>query len=113
MDFKELTKKDAEMTLAMELEKLLRTLPDSGRQDMEQDFDGFKNLFSKFIHESGPSVFWDKIEKLPQNAVSGKDTITDVSDPHLVSDPALCYPDSYGGQGGHQVHVGPAGGHQA
>merc|ERR1719225_307893 len=28
-----------------------------------------KKLFCKFIHESGPSVFWDKIEKLPQNAI--------------------------------------------
>merc|ERR1711970_1378570 len=69
MDFKELTKKDAQISLAMELDKLLKTLPDSGRQDMEQDFDGFKKLFCEFIHESGPSVFWDKIEKLPQNAI--------------------------------------------
>merc|ERR1719225_1826881 len=28
-----------------------------------------KKLFCKFIHESGPSVRWDKIEKLPQNAI--------------------------------------------
>merc|ERR1711892_207170 len=52
MDFKELTKKDAQITLAMEL-----------------DFDGFQRLFSKFINETGPSVVWDKIEKLPQNAI--------------------------------------------
>jgi len=84
MDFKELTKKDAEMTLAMELEKLLRTLPDSGRQDMEQDFDGFKNLFSKFIHESGPSVFWDKIEKLPQNAIQPYAALTHTEDKEAI-----------------------------
>ena len=35
-----------------------------------QDFDGFKNLFGKFINSTGPSVNWDKIEKLPQESVS-------------------------------------------
>jgi len=84
MDFKELTKKDAEMTLAMELDKLLKTLPDSGRQDMEQDFDGFKKLFCKFIHESGPSVFWDKIEKLPQNAIQPYATLTHTEDKEVI-----------------------------
>ena len=34
-----------------------------------QDFDGFKNLFGKFINSTGPSVKWDKIEKLPQESV--------------------------------------------
>jgi len=84
MDFKELTKKDAEMTLAMELEKLLKTLPDSGRKDMEQDFDGFKKLFCKFIHETGPSVFWDKIEKLPQNAIQPYAALTHTEDKEAI-----------------------------
>ena len=35
-----------------------------------QDFEGFKNLFGKFINSTGPSVNWDKIEKLPQESVS-------------------------------------------
>jgi len=69
MEFKELTKKDAQISLAMELDKLLKTLPEGSRQIVEQDFDGFKTLFGKFINSTGPSVNWDKIEKLPQESV--------------------------------------------
>ena len=36
---------------------------------MEKNFDGFQRLFSKFINETGPSVHWDKIERLPKDAV--------------------------------------------
>ena len=35
-----------------------------------QNFDGFKRLYGKFITSTGPSVRWDKIEKLPPDAVS-------------------------------------------
>ena len=70
MEFKELTKKDAQLSLAMELDKLLKTMPEVHKRVVEQDFDGFKKLFGKFINETGPSVHWDRIEKLPQNAVN-------------------------------------------
>jgi len=70
MEFKELTKKDAQLSLAMELDKLLKTMPDGQKRVVEQDFDGFKKLFGKFINETGPSVHWDRIEKLPQNALA-------------------------------------------
>ena len=70
MDFKELTKKDAQISLALELDKLMKTMPEGQKHVVEQDFDGFQRLFGKFINETGPSVIWDKIEKLPQNAVS-------------------------------------------
>ena len=70
MEFKELTKKDARLSLAIELDKLLRTMPEGHKQVVEQDFDGFKKLFGKFVNETGPSVHWDRIEKLPQDAVS-------------------------------------------
>merc|ERR1719318_937619 len=69
MDFKELTKKDAQISLAMELDKLMKTKTEGQKQVVEKDFDGFKRLFGKFINETGPSVVWDKIEKLPQNAI--------------------------------------------
>ena len=70
MEFKDLTKKDAQISLAMELDKLMMTSPVGAREEVEQNFDGFKRLFGKFITSSGPSVRWDKIEKLPPNAVS-------------------------------------------
>ena len=70
MDFKEMTRRDAESSLAMELDKLARTGTEARREIMDREFDGFKKLFGKFINESGPSVIWDNIERLPQNAVS-------------------------------------------
>ena len=69
MEFKELTKKDAQLSLSIELDKLLRTMPEGHKQVVEQDFDGFKKLFGKFVNETGPSVHWDRIEKLSPDAV--------------------------------------------
>jgi len=42
MDFKELTKKDAQTSLSMELDKLVRTLPERRKHLVKHDFDGFK-----------------------------------------------------------------------
>ena len=70
MEFKELTKKDARLSLAIELDKMMKTVPEGQRSVVEQDFDGFKKLFGKFVNETGPSVHWDRIEKLPKDAVS-------------------------------------------
>ena len=70
MEFKELTKKDARLSLAIELDKMMKTIPEGKRSVVEQDFDGFKKLFGKFVNETGPSVHWDRIEKLPKDAVS-------------------------------------------
>merc|ERR1711936_430367 len=70
MEFKDLTKKGAQISLAMELDKLTMTSPTGAREEVEQNLDGFKRLFGKFITSSGPSVQWDKIEKLPPNAIT-------------------------------------------
>ena len=71
MEWKELTKRDAQQSLAHEMDKLLLTSPASATTaTMRTEFDGFKKLFNKFIHETGPSVHWERIEKLPQNAVT-------------------------------------------
>merc|ERR1711899_128473 len=52
------------------MDKLLLTSPASGTTTtMRTEFDGFRKLFNKFIHETGPSVHWERIEKLPQNAI--------------------------------------------
>jgi len=69
MEFKELTKKDAQISLALELDKLLKTLPEGSRNVVDKDFEGFKGLFGKFINSTGPSINWDKIEKLPQGSI--------------------------------------------
>merc|ERR1719186_1732306 len=53
----------------MELDELMKTMPEGQKQVVEKNFDGFKKLFGKFINETGPSVVWDRIEKLPLNAI--------------------------------------------
>ena len=69
VEWKELTKKDAQQSLALELAKLIKTIPEGHRLTVQQELDGFQKLFNKFINESGPSVHWDRIEKLPTDAV--------------------------------------------
>ena len=73
MEFKELTKRDAERCLAMELEKLKRTgnLPQLQAQMIDKEFSGFQKLFTNFLAaESVSAIEWERIEKLPHDAVS-------------------------------------------
>jgi len=69
MEFKDLTKKDAQISMSLELDKLMMTSPTGARDQIGQNFDGFKRLYGKFITSTGPSVRWDKIEKLPPDAI--------------------------------------------
>jgi len=38
-------------------------------QMVEKEFDGFQNIFNKFLQGSGTSIKWEKIEKLPETAI--------------------------------------------
>lgn len=69
-EFIEITKKDAEQRLQLDLERLLEKASDFDRPKFKKEFDGFHRLFDRFLRESGPSIDWNKIEKLPSNAVS-------------------------------------------
>merc|ERR1719230_452478 len=72
MEFKELTKRDAERCLAMELEKLKRTgnLPELQAKMIDKEFSGFQRLFANFLAaESVSAIEWEKIEKLPHDAI--------------------------------------------
>ncbi|XP_018319603.1 UTP--glucose-1-phosphate uridylyltransferase isoform X2 [Agrilus planipennis] len=68
-EFREATKKDALMHLQKELEKLLATASPSRKDYVRKEFEGFTSLFRRFLAEEGPSVDWNKIEKLPTNAI--------------------------------------------
>ena len=70
MEFKELTNQEAQVTMAQELEKLLDTVPADHKDEKKREFDGFLQLFGKFVSEPGPSINWGKIEKLPPHSVS-------------------------------------------
>jgi UDP-N-acetylglucosamine pyrophosphorylase len=73
MEFKELTKKDAQISLAHELENLKRAgnLPALQAQMIDKEFDGFQRLYGKFLAADVEApIEWDKIEKLPLDSVS-------------------------------------------
>ena len=77
MEFKETSKKDAEVSLSQELDKLRRTGLGAGglttlqASAIDKDFDGFKHLFAKYLSaESKAGIDWGKIEKLPSDSVS-------------------------------------------
>ena len=76
MEFKNMTKKDALVSLSKELEKLrlTSTFDDSKNKAFEKDFDGFQNLFRKYLEaDVSAPISWEKIEKLPAGSVSSKE----------------------------------------
>ena len=63
------------------------------RELLDKEFDGFKKLFGKFIDESGPSVVWDNIEKLPEDAVIAVNSLKVSLLRIIISDIAVRQPD--------------------
>ncbi|XP_021926971.1 UTP--glucose-1-phosphate uridylyltransferase isoform X4 [Zootermopsis nevadensis] len=74
-EFKELTKRDAQIQLQHELDKLLSTVPDLRQPSVKKELDGFAQLFHRFLQEEGPSVDWERIDRLPENAVRDYSTL--------------------------------------
>lgn len=74
-DFREATKRDAQVQLQHELDKLHSTAPSAKQDPIKKEFSGFATLFERFLQEEGPSVDWDKIEKLPEDAVKDYSTL--------------------------------------
>lgn len=65
--FQERTKRDAEIEMQRELDRLKSTAPSVDQ--VSQDFEGFTKLFKRFLQETGPSLEWDRIQKLPEDSV--------------------------------------------
>ncbi|XP_013409057.1 UTP--glucose-1-phosphate uridylyltransferase-like isoform X2 [Lingula anatina] len=70
IEFQELTHRDAKQAMAKELYKLMNTVPTGTKETVEKELDGFQRLFDRFMVETGPSVEWEDIKLLPQEAVS-------------------------------------------
>lgn len=68
--FRERTKRDARDELQRELEKLEVTARENKKTTVGRQFAGFQHLFERFLQEEGPSLEWDHIQKLPEDAVS-------------------------------------------
>lgn len=86
-EFRELTKKDAATQLSMELDKLLResALNLTKREEYIHEINGFKQLFSRFLSgSSGPSLVWEKIDPLPNEAVIDYSCLPSVEDENLI-----------------------------
>lgn len=69
-EFQKAMQSDAATRLDADLEALLAQLTPQERGARAQEFNGFARLFARFLKEKGPSVDWDRIEKLPAGAVS-------------------------------------------
>lgn len=68
-EFHEVTKRDAQTQLDVELDKLLKTSNDELTSFLSGEMIRFSSLFRRFLSEVGPSVDWEKIQKLPEDAV--------------------------------------------
>lgn len=68
-EFHEVTKRDALRQLERELDNLVQTSPDDKKDGFKDEMKSFASLFNRFLQEDGPSLEWNKIEKLPQGAV--------------------------------------------
>lgn len=79
-EFKALTKRDAQVQLAQELDKLLFTVPSIQREKVEVEFRGFQKLFLKYLQGVGSSVEWEKLEKPPSDSVREYASLSKPSD---------------------------------
>jgi UTP--glucose-1-phosphate uridylyltransferase len=52
-----------------ELDKLTETAPADKKDAFREEMASFAALFGRFLAEDGPSVDWNRIEKLPEGAV--------------------------------------------
>lgn len=77
MEFKEMTKKDALVSLSSELTKLRKTsnLTSEHNALIDKEFEGFQRLFAKYLEaDVAAPIDWNKIEKLPKDSVSQNET---------------------------------------
>uniref|UniRef100_A0A4W5QNR9 UTP--glucose-1-phosphate uridylyltransferase n=1 Tax=Hucho hucho TaxID=62062 RepID=A0A4W5QNR9_9TELE len=74
-EFQEKLRLQHETSMHKELEKLLTTAKGAEQEISKKDFEGFKNLFHRFLQVKGPSVKWDKIHKPPEDLIHPYDKI--------------------------------------
>ncbi|KAJ8394190.1 hypothetical protein AAFF_G00049950 [Aldrovandia affinis] len=68
-EFQEVMRQELENSMHCELEKLLSTAKDAEAEISRKDFEGFKNLFHRFLQVKGPSVDWAKIHRPPEDSI--------------------------------------------
>uniref|UniRef100_A0A8C7XQC9 Uncharacterized protein n=1 Tax=Oryzias sinensis TaxID=183150 RepID=A0A8C7XQC9_9TELE len=68
--FQEIMRQQLESSMQAELQKLLGTASGSEEEVAKKNFEGFTNLFQRFLQVKGPSVEWVKIQRPPEDSVS-------------------------------------------
>uniref|UniRef100_A0A8C4FEI9 UTP--glucose-1-phosphate uridylyltransferase n=1 Tax=Dicentrarchus labrax TaxID=13489 RepID=A0A8C4FEI9_DICLA len=85
--FQEMMRQQLESSMHTELEKLLDTTTgEAEREVSRKDFEGFKNLFHRFLQVKGPSVEWIKIQRPPEDSIQPFDKIAARGLPDNVAD---------------------------
>lgn len=69
MEFKHQTKREAQIQLSHELDRLLHTCPPHLKDETQKEFEGFEKLFAHFISGFEPAIEWDKIQKLKDGTI--------------------------------------------
>ncbi|XP_043252768.1 UTP--glucose-1-phosphate uridylyltransferase isoform X1 [Colletes gigas] len=67
--FRERTKRDALIELQRELDRLESTATADAKDEVQRHFAGFTHLFKRFLENDGPSLEWERIQKLPDDAI--------------------------------------------
>lgn len=75
-EFHEVTKRDALFQLERELDNLITTAPEEKKDSFKEEMKSFASLFGRFLAEDGPSVEWNKMQKLPDDAVKQYDSLS-------------------------------------
>ncbi|KAG7283563.1 hypothetical protein CRUP_026490 [Coryphaenoides rupestris] len=68
-EFQEQLRQQHEKTMHQELEMLLSSNTGLEAQISRKDFEGFKNIFHRFLQRKGPSVEWAKIQRPPEDLI--------------------------------------------
>lgn len=66
------------------MEKITETSPTEKRENFRGEMASFSHLFGRFLQEVGPSVDWNRIEKLPEGAVKNYDLLSTPSDKEQI-----------------------------
>lgn len=69
LEFRDAMRKDAQSAMNKELNKLLSTAPNVFQEQVRKEFDGFENLFARYLRETGPSVEWEKLQTLAPDTI--------------------------------------------
>lgn len=74
------------MHFELELKSLLKTVNDEQLLKFySNEMERFAKLFGRFTQEEGPSLDWNKIEKLPADAVKDYASLNAPTDDEIVS----------------------------